>query len=82
MRLRLSKARNDLPRDGGCPRDSAFLRIRDFLVKVRAVSWTPWFNELYVHIKNLGQTDTTVYRVALQLKRKNVVLHFRPRLEL
>ena len=47
------------------------LRIGNFLVMVRAVSWTQWFNELYVHKKNLGQTDkqtdTTVYRVAPQL---------------
>ena len=33
------------------------LRIGDFLVLVRAVSWTPWFNELCVHIENLGQTN-------------------------
>ena len=59
-----SHLEDDHTRDGGCS--------RDFLVIVRAVSWTLWFNELYVHIKNLGQTDkqtdTTVYRVAPQLK--------------
>ena len=45
---------------------------------MRAVSWTPWFNELYVYIKNLGQTnrqtDTTVYRVAPQIKMRKRLL--------